>query len=193
VFLIPAFIIFGMWIAAGLLNLIVTLTTLVEERTPDILRGREALVTPAIVGIAVVAMPLWSIAFNYAGIDLSSDHEAQDYFESAMNLAGPRGVIITEDVPTFGLWYESLVAEPEQDVAVIAVFLLGFEWYWDHLRRQFPGRIPAERTRQGIHADIRAIASHNLGSVRVLLTHADTGYGDLLELEPAGELWEVKG
>lgn len=192
VFLIPAFMIFALWIAAGLLSLLASLRSLAASGRFKLLTSHRARLVPAVIGVAIIAMPVWSIAFNYSGLDISADREAEEYVEAAMAAAGQGGVIIAEDIPTFSLWYQSLVAEPERDVAVIATFLLGFDWYWDHIRRQFPDRVPEDRP-DGWTSRIRAIAAHNIGNTTVLLTHADTGYGDLFELVERGDLWEVTG
>jgi hypothetical protein len=144
VLLIPVFMVNGIWIAAGILNLVVSLSEFVE-RSPDawISRFRSAIV-PVVLIAAVIGTSVWSVAFNYAGVDVSSDTEAMDYVAEAFDTAGPGALIVAEDIPTFSLWYQSFVVEPDQDVAVVAWFLLGFDWYWEHLQRQFPDRIPQQ-------------------------------------------------
>lgn len=191
VFLVPVFIIFGAWIAAGLLNLASISRTAAEKTESALVSRHRARVAPAVLAIGVIAMPLWSVVFNYEGVDISSDTEASDYMESAMETAGQGGIIITEDIPTFGLWYQSLVAEPERDVAVVAVFLLRFDWYWDHIKRQYPDRVP-DGEGLGTFQRVRAIASHNLGRSGVYLTHPESGYADQFQLSEAGELWRVE-
>jgi hypothetical protein len=192
VFLVPVFIIFGLWIAAGLLNLASIVRAAAARANSPFAKRRRAMAVPATLAIALIAMPVWSVIFNYDGVDISSDTEAADYAESAIETAGQGGIIITEDIPTFGLWYESFVAEPDKDVAVIAAFLVRFDWYWDHISRQYPGRIPDG---EGLSAfqRIRALAAHNIGKTDVYLTHPDSGYASQLQLRETGDLWLVEG
>jgi len=191
VFLVPVFIAFALWIAAGLMNLTSITADAVQKYRSNLAPRLQSLAVPALLSVALIAMPIWSLAFNFSGTDISSDTEASDYVESALSAAGQGSIIITEDIPTFGLWYQSLVAEPERDVAVIAVFLVTFDWYWDHIRRQFPERIPDGEGLSRFQR-IRAIASHNLGRSDVFITHPESGYASQFELREAGELWQVE-
>ena len=137
-------------------------------------------------------MPVWSVAFNYDGVDISDDTEARDYVETAFNVAGHRAVIVAENIPTFSLWYQSLVVRPDQEVAIIATFMLGHDWYWEHIQRQFPDRVPVEDV-AGSTQRLRAIVANNLGKVPVFLTREDASYSVLFSLVEAGPLWRVTG
>lgn len=193
VFFIPAFIVFGMWISAGLLNLAVSLTALAERASTGWLMRNSSRVAPAVIAAAVIGMPVWSIAFNYAGVDISDDAEASEYVRSAFEVAGQGAVIIAEDIPTFSLWYQAFVVEPEQDVAIIATFLLRFDWYWEHIQRQYPGRVPADRP-VGELRRIRAVVTNNIGATPVFLTKKqEETYSDLFDLVEDGPLWRVTG
>ncbi len=192
VFLIPAFIMFGLWVSAGLLNLAVSLAALADKANGNLIIRNRHRVLPAVMAAALIGMPLWSLAFNYSGVDISDDTEASDYVTSAFEAAGQGAVIIAEDIPTFSLWYQSLVAEPEQDVAVIATFLMGFDWYWEHIKRQFPERVPQE-VQGGAVMRIRAIAAHNLGLNPVYLTSDEDVHAVLFDLTEEEPLWRVDG
>ncbi|MDA0232522.1 MAG: hypothetical protein O3C69_03450 [Chloroflexi bacterium] len=192
VFLIPAFMVFGLWISAGLLNLTVSLAVLAEKTQNNWIIRNKSRVAPAVIAVAVIGMPVWSIAFNYGGVDISDDTEAGDYVQEAFNIAGQGAVIIAEDIPTFSLWYQSLVVDPEQDVAVIATFLLGFDWYWEHIQRQFPDRIPPEDP-VGCIQRLRAIVANNLGRTPVFLTRELALCPVRFSLAEAGPLWRVTG
>lgn len=192
VFLIPAFMVFGLWISAGLLNLTVSLAVLAEKTQNNWIIRNKSRVAPAVIALAVIGMPVWSVAFNYDGVDISDDTEAREYVQEAFNIAGQGAVIIAEDIPTFSLWYQSLVVDPEQDVAVIATFLLGFDWYWEHIQRQYPDRIPPEDP-VGSRQRLRAIVANNLGRTPVFLTREDASYSVLFSLAEAGPLWRVTG
>lgn len=190
VFLIPAFIVFGLWASVGLLNLAVSLVRLAEGANSGWIVQHRNRVMPAVLAGAVIGMPVWSVAFNYAGLDISDDREAEEYVESAFDTAGQRAIIIAEDIPTFGLWYQSLVVEPEQEVAVIGTFLLGFDWYWEHIQRQFPDRVPKD-VRGGVTMRVDAIAEHNKGQNPVFLTSDTDNYATLFSLAEDGPLWRV--
>ncbi len=192
VFLIPAFIVFGLWVAAGLLNLTVSLMAFAEKATAGWLKDNSRRMAPAILIAAVIGMPVWSVAFNYGGIDISDDTEAQEYMDSAFLSAGESAIIISEDIPTFGLWYQSLVAEPEQDVAIIAVFLLHFDWYWEHIQRQFPDRIPNGDV-VGAVRRIDAIVANNIGAKPIFLVRDDASYSGRFNLVEDGVLFRVTG
>lgn len=191
VFLIPAFMVFGLWVSAGLLNLAVTLVSLAEKTNRKVIVQNRKRVLPAVMAAAIIGMPVWSIAFNYSGIDISDDTEASEYVSSAFDTAGQGAVIIAEGIPTFSLWYQAFVAEPEQDVAIIATFLLGFDWYWEHIQRQYPDRVPQD-VQGGTVFRVRAIAAHNLGLNRVFLTSDEDIFASQFELAEEGPLWRVK-
>lgn len=190
VFLIPAFMVFGLWISAGLLNLAASLSALAEKAQSGWIAQNRSRIMPAVMIAAVIGMPLWSVAFNYSGVDISDDTEASDYVSSAFDTAGQNAVIIAEDIPTFSLWYQAFVAEPEQDVAIIATFLLGFDWYWEHIQRQYPDRVPQD-VQGGAVMRVRAIAAHNIGLNPVFITDDEDVHAVLFNLTEDGPLWRV--
>ena len=190
VFLIPAIMVFGLWISAGLLNLVVSLAALAERSDKRWLVRNKNRVVPVVIAAAIIGMPVWSVVFNYDGVDISDDSEAREYVTTSFEVAGQGAVIVAENIPTFSLWYQSLVVEPEQDVAIIATFLLGFDWYWEHIQRQFPGRVPSRDVR-GSTQRLRALVAHNLGQTPVFLTREDASYSVLFSLSEAGPLWRV--
>ena len=191
VLLIPVFMVIGTWIAAGLLNLVVSLKGFAERTDGTWLSAYRSAITPVVLLIAVLGVPVWSLIFNYNGIDISDDNEAVEFVSGAFEAAGPNSVIVTEDIPTFALWYQALVAEPGQDVAVVAWFLLGQDWYWAHLQRQFPDRIPHEAIVGGTR-QLRAIVAYNNGKNAVLFTREDASYSEIYDLEAVGPLWRVR-
>jgi hypothetical protein len=191
VLLVPVFMVVGTWIAAGILNLVVSLLGFAERVDGTWLSAYRSAITPVVLLIAIVGVPVWSLIFNYSGIDISDDAEAVEFVSGAFEAAGPGSVIIAEDIPTFALWYQALVAEPDQDVAVVAWFLLGQDWYWEHLQRQFPGRIPQEAIIGGTR-QLRAIVSNNRGKTAVLFTRENASYSEIYGLEAVGPLWRVK-
>ncbi len=191
VFLIPAYIVFGLWVSAGLLNLAVSISNLANKAQSRLVARNRTRIIPAVLAAAVIGMPVWSLAFNYSGIDISDDTEASDYVSDTFDTVGQRAVIIAEDIPTFGLWYQAFVVEPEQDVAIVAAFLLHFDWYWEHLQRQFPDRMP-DLESESTAARARAIASHNLGLNPVYMTDDEDRFAALFELTEEGPLWRVE-
>jgi hypothetical protein len=114
-----------------------------------------------------------------------------EFVSGAFEAAGPNSVIVADDIPTFALWYQALVAEPDQDVAIVAWFLLGQDWYWEHLQRQFPDRFPPTATIGGTR-QLRDIVAYNHGKTAVLFTRENVSYSEIYSLEAAGPLWSVR-
>ncbi|MEX0762877.1 MAG: DUF2723 domain-containing protein [Dehalococcoidia bacterium] len=189
VYLIPVFMFFAIWIGAGAMNLTSTLSsTDVIGRVPRLAGHVEKI--PAAVMALLMLLPVYLAIANYGDLDLSSDTVAQEYVSNALESAGQRAVILTGDPEIYSLWYQSVVEEPEREVLVVAVPLLGFDWYWDQLSRHAPDRIPANAP-TALRERVLVIARANLGLNPVLLTSADNFYGEYFELEEAGVLYRL--
>jgi len=144
--------------------------------------------------VIVLAVPGFSIATNFSQLDLSNDHEAADYSVAAFESMELESIVFTRtEHSVFSLWYQSYVAETEQEVMPVSVPHIVFDWYWDDLVVQFPERMPATRP-ENIQDRVLAIIDHNLGINT--LYEADAGMtalpglrlvedGVLLRIEPA--------
>ena len=162
IYLIPAFMLFSVWMAAGTLRLLAGVDEL-RKALPVLRTTRRGVIAGAIVVIIIIVVPGFSLVTNYARLDLSDDREAADYVEAAFEVMGPESIVFTRREETvFSLWYQSYVAEPGREVMPVSVPHIVFDWYWDDLARQFPDRMPDTRP-TGLQARVFAIIDHNLG------------------------------
>ena len=162
IYLIPVFMLVSIWMAAGILRLISSNDQM--PRATAIVGSIDRRLLMGLLIVAVIAaVPGFSIATNFDRLDLRDDHEASEYVVAAFETIEPGSVVFTRTEQTvFGLWYQAYVAEPEQDVMPVSVPHIVFDWYWDDLGEQFPGRMPAQRP-DGLQPRVIAIIDHNLG------------------------------
>lgn len=121
-YLLPAFIIFVLWIAFALGDLLGRLTTR---------RGITFLVG------AFLLLPAYNLVSNSTALDLSKDREAFEYARSVFDAVPGNAVILADgDEHLFALlYYRYVIAENSTQVSVISPELLQFDWYWDQARR----------------------------------------------------------
>jgi hypothetical protein len=190
IYLIPPFLIFALWLAAGAASLAATVWQLARDGRPRWLQSRTTLIVPLVAAAALAAGPAYIVPAHFGDMNLRGDHEARDHARDALATAGQGGVILADGIQLFSLWYESYVAQPERDVLVVSTALLRFDWYWDDLHRQAPDRMPAAPP-AGQLQRIIAVASFNEGLTPVFLTHDNKFYTPSFQLEPAGPLFRV--
>lgn len=189
VYLVPAFMLFAAWMAVGLYNLLEGVARAISTRSdvPALVRRHYA---PIIIGAVALFVPAWSIAFNYDHVDVSDDREAERFVEEAFDTAGPGSVILAEDIRAFSLWYQEMVAEPEADVAVVALHLLPYDWYWEHMQRRYPERMPAGAPAPGFWTErLAQVIEHN--SLRPVYFADEGGYTQNWTLVEDGPLFAV--
>lgn len=188
-YLIPAFLMFAIWIAAGITWAAVVIHGYAGAR------WRVAWQTVAVTAVliaAAVAIPGFSLYSNSARLNLRDDHDARDFARGAFETAGPDSVILASDTErVFALWYQAYVGEPETRVAVVSIPHLQFDWYWDDLRRQFPERVPDGPPRS-FNARVDALIGHNLG-VRPVYAASRTTVLDRYTLTVEGVIFEIEG
>ncbi len=139
VYLLPAFIIFALWIARGIAD---------GARMLSPLPARVTLIA------ALVVLPGFNLTANFSALDLSRDHTAFDYAADAFR-GLPRGAVIVADGDPhlFALWYYRYVIAPDaSQVTVVSRELLQFDWYYDAMRRAMPAlpersRVPRDEAR----------------------------------------------
>ncbi|MDP6821683.1 MAG: DUF2723 domain-containing protein [Dehalococcoidia bacterium] len=162
IYLIPVFMLFSIWMAAGVLRLLSNTDQI--RKTASVLRsvGHRRIASVMILAI-LVAVPGFSVATNYDRLDLSDDREASDYAIAAFETMEPGSIVFTRtERSVFSLWYQSYVAETERAVMPVSVPHIVFDWYWDDLVDQFPERMPDTRP-SGLQDRVLAIIDHNLG------------------------------
>jgi len=191
IYLILPFMVFTVWIGAGLVSLLTTVQGVLAGRP-----GKRPWTAPAtyvgIILVVLLAVPGFSALANAGEMDLSRDTEARDFAADAVATAGPGSVVLAStDEHLFSLWYRSLVLEPEADVLVVSITHLQYDWYWEDLRRHAPGRVP-EMPRTGYGAALLAMVRHNLGTVPVYVTFLHELYDAKYTLVPDGDLFRFK-
>jgi hypothetical protein len=122
VYLLPAFTIFALWIAYGLVDL--------TSRLPQVW-GRGVLVG------ALLLLPGSNVVMSLPVVNLSQDRAAYEYAQSIFQSVPRDAVIFADgDEHLFALWYyRYVVAFNSSQVTVISPELLDFDWYWEQTRR----------------------------------------------------------
>jgi hypothetical protein len=124
VYLLPALLIFSLWIGWGLHDIVDLVTKLSPSRL-----GANNL---AIWGLML--LPLFSLVVNFSYQDISQDNEAYDYAHRSLGLVAPGAVIIADsDSQTFALWYGRYGLAQRPDVAIVNSNLLPYPWYRETL------------------------------------------------------------
>lgn len=161
-YLIPVFMLFSIWMAAGILRVLSNADDIRKSLGP--LRGvRIRTITGVTIAVVLVSVPGFSIATNYDKLDLSDDREASAYAEAAFETMEPGSIVIARtDKTVFSLWYQAYVADTEHSVMTVSAPHIVFDWYWDDLVMQFPARMPENRP-EGLQLRVLAIIDHNLG------------------------------
>ena len=130
VYLIPAYLVFTLWIGRGLHHLL----SLAQEREGHV--SRLSRLAPALVAL----LPLIPLIANYRSLDLSGDVQAARYgTEIMLQLPAQATVISATDAHTFSLWYAREVSQPRPDVVVLDQDLLQYPWYVENVKRRHPG------------------------------------------------------
>ncbi len=125
VYLLPAFIVFALWLGYGIADL---------ARYFSPIRARAGLIA------ALILLPGFNLVANFSTLDLSQDHTAIDYAASAFRDVPRDAVIIADgDQRLFALWYYRYVRAPDSSrVVVVSRELLQFDWYYDAMQQLMP-------------------------------------------------------
>ena len=174
VLMVPAFLLFSVWVAAGFFWIMATwIRDFTEGGGPSWLRV-ELLASHQILLLSVLGfflLPGISVVLNYSSQNLRDDRGAYEYASSVLD-AVPDGSVVLSDreVSAFSLWYMRYVDRPERDVATIVAPLLQFDWYRRDVHRMFPDRIP-EITPAQYPNVLDTIVRHNSGGAPVYFTY----------------------
>ncbi len=137
VYLIPAYLIFALWIGRGVAYL---LTLALEQ-------GERWKSLPVIALSVTLLLPLIPLGLNYASLDLSEDVEAARYGTGAIRQVPPGSIVISAtDTHTFSLWYAQEVSDPRNDIVILDRNLLQYPWYVENLRSRYPHLILRQDT-----------------------------------------------
>ncbi len=140
VYLIPAWCVAALWLAAGLDWLLEAVAASYHRRLEaKILPSSRHRVLSVALLVLLVAVPAISVVRFWHENDLSHDQEAREFLTRVLADAAPGAVILTSgDDPTFALWYAVYGLGRRPDVVPLNVNLYIFGWY----RRALAGRHP---------------------------------------------------
>jgi len=128
--LIPALILFALWLGWGLTFALQELDRAIASKA----RWPRALA----LGLVLV-MPCLSLVGNVRSMDLSADREARVYGTAVLEGLEPDAVLISRTDPhTFTLWYLRYAERMRTDVAVFDADLLRFDWYRENASHVHP-------------------------------------------------------
>ena len=174
VYLIPAWCVMALWLAAGLDWLLGGVTGWLDrtgDPAPDaavsvhesdtnrrtvrgtirvfvgkFVDGRADLFRLALIAL-ILGVPVIAAARAWHESDLSRDREAQAFVSRALADAAPDAILLTSgDSATFALWYAVYGLGQRPDVAPVNVNLLAFDWYRRALAERHPDFAGALRT-----------------------------------------------
>jgi hypothetical protein len=180
VYLIPALVVFAVWVGVGWGNVLAWLSSIRPEVSLRADSAKQAGAgCPRLVGQAVMvssrkfvvrqgalvvmlAVPAITLARNWPAQDLRSDrtaYAARNFVDGVMIESPAQAIVVTrEDRHTFALWVGTLVERQRPDLAVVDQDLLGYDWYHGRLRRSFPDLSVPEMS-----GDIDGLARSNPG------------------------------
>lgn len=171
IYLLPAFLIFALWIAYGI---------------GDVLKRLPA---RAIVLAALVLLPGFNLVANFQAMNLSQDREAFDYARNALTTVPTNAVLLADgDEHLFALWYYRYIIATNSHVTIVSVELLQFDWYYEQMRAQMPGLPSATRATDRLHAIITQAMTQQRAVYATAPMSALSGYA----LTPQKNLYVVE-
>jgi hypothetical protein len=183
VLLLPSYIVLAVLLAEGGRLLVASFL----GRVPGI-RRRELLAA----SLALLLLPLYSLASNYKALDLSEDREAYDYAAGALSSLPPDSLVFADgDRHIFALWYYHEVVAPGSSTTLLARGLLQFEWYQEHAKRRHPDLFPQDASTDP-DALVQSIIERSLSTRAVYLTDPSETDKAFYQVEEAGRLYRLK-
>jgi hypothetical protein len=195
VLMIPAFLVFSVWVAVGFFWIATTWVQVGEEAVDVSSNGHErqqaSLQAVVLVVLAFLLLPAVSVALNYGSQNLRDDSSAAAYAGNVMDTVPDGSIVLSNsEKSVFSLWYMRYVERPERDVAVIAVPLLQFDWYLRDVNRMFPDRVPEMSGVDGVEAVSRIVA-HNEGGGGVYFTFTNRALAAAYKLDQVGTVFRA--
>ena len=121
-FLIPAYLVFGLWIAVGLGVLLRRLQSWAQSAST--MRGAFLLV----LSVLVLALPFIGVRDTYTQVDRSRDYEGRRAIEAVARNVEPGATVLHHRSP---LWYMVLVERRRRDLTLIDPFETSWVRYND--------------------------------------------------------------
>ena len=159
VYLIPAFMVYALWVGLGAAALI------------KLLQHRRAWLG-ILAGVFILAALVITAIMHYPAMDVSHDRMAEAYGTMVLNSTPADAIIFTDgDQATFTLWYFRFALHQRQDVAVVVTGLLTYDWYRATLRSTFPSLSVPDVASESWNA---AVAKANPGRTACFASYQDS-------------------
>ena len=125
VYLLPAFLIFTLWVGWGLFHL--------SQILPPYLKLSPKQ-SPLMMG-TLMLLPILSLLLNFSEQNISRDEAALSFARRSLQVVHPDAVILSDNDPhTFALWYGRYGLGLRPDVAIVNSNLLPYAWYRQSLQ-----------------------------------------------------------
>jgi hypothetical protein len=181
VYLLPALLIFSLWIGWGLYDLAYALVNVSSSRL-----GAGNLIV-----WGMVLLPLLSLALNFPQQDISQDSEAYDFAQESLELVAPGAVIIADDdAQTFALWYGRYGLAQRPDVAIVNSNLLPYAWYRQTLHKTHADLHLADQTGLPV-TTVQSFVDWNLPGSPIYLATSQLSSSETYRLEPLARIQSV--
>lgn len=183
VYLIPAYLIFALWIACALYQAVVA----IQERLTS-----QSLWLVPFLAAGLYLFPLSNLVGNYAMMDASRDTEAFDYGREIFAAIPNNAMIVTDgDKHIFALWYYRYVVKPDSHVLVVAKGLVPYAWYRDQLRRQNLEWIWADAIETRWDQFLKSIVEKNSRARSIYWTDPDPVFQNTFQFRRIGSIYQV--
>ena len=184
-YLIPVYGVMGVLLGVGWCAMGVQLVKWLSDDP------RKKVAIWALVLSMALTLPIFNIATNYATTDVSQNTQAADYVREVFDTIDSNSVLIaTGDNEVFAIWYGHYSEGLGPRVSVIVAPLLQYEWYWETLTQQHPGRIP--KVMPETYEDrIVEIVRGNVKNRPVYLTYVDSAVEAQFDMQQADRVYRV--
>jgi len=124
VHLLPVWLVFAVWLAYGLQDLLVVL--------PAHNKWRMFIAVLLFVAIMVRA------SLHFSSVDASQDFRARDFINNALQVVPDNALVFVEgDGQIFSLWVAQYAMKQRLDMVIVAEGLLPYKWYHKNLQRNY--------------------------------------------------------
>jgi hypothetical protein len=179
VYLLPALMLFVVWLGWGLYELLYPLS------------GSQPVANSLIIA-GLIVLPFLALSFNFSAQNLSQEREAYHYTRQSLQQVAPEAVIIADDeARTFALWYGRYGLNLRPDVAIVNSHLLAYEWYRQTLHQTHPQLLLTDERGQPLTTLPRLIEA-NLAHLPLYLAMTQPPALAGYYLEPSGPLQRVR-
>jgi len=188
-YLIPSFLVFSLWLGAGIYFLLAKL-----DSSWTTYKGRlSAILTPLSSLLLIILIPGLSLHLNYTSLDLSEDYTAYDYAQDVFATIEPNAILIADtDRHIFPLWYFRHTTQRWSDVTIIAKPLLQYGWYREHLNLGHP-QMARLRDSDDVLVQLLGIIEGNLADRPIYLTDTAPQMFANYRFSRRGQLYLLEG